>query len=250
MPVSVTKTEIESGLIQLGVKTGMMLEVHCSLSSFGNVDGGAVTIINVLKCLVGNDGAIIMPSFKHSPVMPLNEKDISLGITLKIKILQDDNEKSGMGIVSDTFRKMPDVVTGAGIFRVSAWGKDAEKHISTGFKHLIDSNGYALLMGLDIYSMSSMHYVEDYLPIEIKNRFTPSEEVRKIYPASEWFIESWQPSVKPWHSIQQSAYEKGYIKDILIGNAKCTLVQVKNTIELYKQALQSNPFELYGLCTE
>ena len=250
MSISTTKMAIESSLIQLGVKKGMMLEVHCSLSSFGTVDGGAMTIINALKSVVGIDGAIIMPSFKHSPAMPLNETDINLGITLKIKILQDDNEKSSMGIVSDTFRKMPDVITGEGIFRVSAWGRDAEKHARMGFQHLIDSDGYALLMGLDIYSMSSMHYVEDCLPIEIKNKFVPSKEAREIYPASEWFIESWKPSVRPWYSIQQSAFEKGYIKDMTIGNAKCMLVQVKNTIELYRQALQSNPFELYGLRTE
>ncbi|MCL1819800.1 MAG: AAC(3) family N-acetyltransferase [Oscillospiraceae bacterium] len=241
------QTEIETGLTSLGVKPGMMIEVHCSLSSFGYVDGGALTIINSLKNIVGKDGAIVMPSFKDSPNLPLNENDKKLGITLKIKLLKGDEEKSGMGIVSDMFRKMPDVITGKGQFRVSAWGKDAEKHAADWFNHLIDSDGYALLLGVDIYKMSSMHYVEDNLPMEIKNLFKPSEEARKIYPESEWFIESWSPVAKPWYVIQNRAYEKGYIKDIFIGNAKCMLVQIKNTIELYRQALRDNPFELYGL---
>lgn len=247
MSVSIMKTEIEEGLVSLGVKTGMMQEVHCSLGSFGHVEGGALTIINILKSAVGTDGAILMPSFKLSPNLPLNETDKKLGLTLKIKILQDDNEKSAMGIVSDTFRKMPDVITGEGMFRVSAWGREAEKHASIGFQHLIDSNGYALLMGVDIYRMSTMHYVEEYLPDEIKDKFKPPEEAKKIYPESEWLIEAWAPTAKPWYIIQDRAYEKGYIKDTLIGNTKCILVQVKNTIELYKQALQNEPFELYGL---
>jgi aminoglycoside N3'-acetyltransferase len=247
MSVSITQTEIENGLISLGVKAGMMLEVHCSLGSFGQVDGGALTIINTLKNIVGIGGAILMPSFKLSLNLPLNEIDKDLGLSLKIKILHDDSEKSAMGIVADTFRQMPDVVTGDGIFCVSAWGLDAEKHASMGFQHLIDSEGYALLMGVDIYSMSTMHYVEDDMPNEIKDKFKPSKEARSIYPKSDWFIESWKPTARPWYIIQDRAYKKGYVKDTFIGNSKCMLIQVKNTIELYRQALQNEPFELYGL---
>lgn len=33
----------------------------------------------------------------------------------------------------------------------------------------------------------------------------------------------------------------------MIGNSKCMLVQVKNVISLYRQALISEPFELYGI---
>ena len=247
MSVSLTKAEIENSLIRLGVKAGMMLEVHCSLSSFGHVDGGASTIIEALKNIIGTDGAIVMPSFKDSPNLPLDETDKKLGITLKIKLLKGDEEKSGMGIVSDTFRKMADVITGEGQFRVSAWGKDAEKHAANWFNYLIDSGGYALLLGVDIYKMSSMHYVEDSLPNEIKQLFRPSEEALKIYPETEWFIEAWTPQAKPWYTIQKRAYEKGYISDAIIGNSKCMLAEVSNVIGMYKHALQHNPFELYGL---
>ncbi|MCL2081741.1 MAG: AAC(3) family N-acetyltransferase [Oscillospiraceae bacterium] len=244
MPI--TRIEIEKGLMQLGVTAGMMLEVHSSLRNLGYVDGGALMVIEALKHIVGRDGAIVMPSFKLSPDLPLTETDKKLGLTQKIKVLHTDNEKSRMGIVPETFRKMPGIVTGEGIFRVSAWGKDAERHAES-FQHLIDSGGYALLMGVDIYKMSAMHYVEDALPDEIKNRFAPSQEAREVYPESDWFLEAWNPPVKPWYTIQDRAYEAGYIADGMIGNAKCMLVQVKNTIELYRQALQNEPFELYGL---
>ena len=244
--MSITKNEIENGLRQLGVKLGMMLEVHCSLGSFGHVEGGGLTVIDALKNSVGPEGAIVMPSYKHSPPLPLNETDKKLGLTVKIKFLQNEGEKTSMGIVSDTFRKMHDVVTGEGIFRVSAWGKDAKKH-SSGFQHLIDSNGHALLMGVDIYKMSSMHYAEDNLPAEIKNLFDPPEEAKKIYPESEWFIEAWEPAVKPWYTIQERAYKKGYINDCMIGNCKCMLVKVNDVLNIYRDALINEPFELYGL---
>lgn len=245
MSMVVTKSDIESGLCKLGVKAGMAVEVHCSLHSFGYVDGGAKTLIEALMQIVGNDGAIVMPSFRLS-AQPLNDIDNKLGLTLKIRILQPDEDKSDMGIVSDTFHKLPDVLTGQGIFRVSAWGKDADIH-SLGFQYLIDMDGWALLFGVDIYKLSAMHYVEDNLPDEIRNMFKPSEEARKLYPENQWFIEAWKPPVKPWYSIQNRAYEKGFIKDGMIGDCKCMLLKVKDVVGLYRQALQSDPLALYGL---
>lgn len=241
-----SEIELINGFYNLGVKNGMMLEVHCSMSSFGDIDGGAITVINALKQAVGNEGAIVMPSFRLSPNLPLNDFDKDLGLKLKIKKLTNDEEKSAMGIVSDTFRKMPNVITGDGLFCVSAWGKDAKKH-ALGFQHLIDSGGYALLLGVDIYRMSSMHYVEDCLPNLIKEKFEPSKKAREFYPEDEWFIESWAPTVKPWYRIQDIAYEKGFINNCMIGKAKCMLVKVKETTSIYRDALQTEPYKLYGL---
>lgn len=246
MLVALTQKDIEIGLQQIGVKRGMILEVHCSLSKFGHVAGGAETIISALKSIIGTNGAILMPSFRLSKSFPLTDQDKKLGLTYKAKVLEDD-ELSAMGIVADTFCKMSDVLTGSGIFGVSAWGKDAEIHSQKGFQYLIDLSGYALLLGVDIYRLSSMHYVEDMLPIEIKNKFVPTKEARFIYPEDQWFIEAWEPTIKPWYVIQDRAYQKGFIADGMIGNCKCMLLKVKDVIELYRLALLNEPFELYGL---
>lgn len=246
MKKTLNETDLINGFRALGVREGMMLEVHCSMSRFGHIQGGAITMINALKKTVGKQGAIVMPSFKLSYSMPLSDNDKKLGLKLKIKKLVNDDEKSAMGIVSDTFAKMPDVITGDGLFRVSAWGKDAEIH-AKGFQFLIDSSGYALLLGVDIYSMSTMHYVEDCLPNLIKEKFKPTEEALEIYPESDWIIESWLPTTKPWYTIQDSAYQLGYIQDCMIGSSKCMLVQVEKTIQLYRKSLQTHPLKLYGL---
>ena len=241
----ITAADFVRGLHQLGVERGMALEVHCSLSQFGYLDGGADTVIDTLMQAVGDDGAIVMPSFCLSPDLPLTEEEKQLGLTTKIRILSEE-EPSAMGIVADTFRKRPDVLTGSGLFRVSAWGKHAEKHVA-GFQHLIDNDGYALLLGVDIYKLSAMHYVEDALPAEIRERFQPSAAAREKYPEQEWMIEAWNPTVKPWYTIQEEAYCKGFITDAMIGNAKCMFFKVQPVIELYRHALRNRPFELYGL---
>ncbi|MCR5701342.1 MAG: AAC(3) family N-acetyltransferase [Lachnospiraceae bacterium] len=48
----VSKDNIKMGLVKLGVEPGMILEVHSSLSSFGYVDGGAITVIDAIKEVV------------------------------------------------------------------------------------------------------------------------------------------------------------------------------------------------------
>lgn len=246
MTPALTQPDLETGLRKLGVTPGMALEVHSSLRSFGRIDGGANTLIEALIQTTGSDGAIVMPSFRLSKFLPLTPEDDNLGLTVKIRLLDEDEEESGMGVIPDTFRKRPDVITGKGLFRVSAWGKNAEKH-SEGFQHLIDTGGSALLLGVDIYRLSAMHYVEDALPDEIRNRFKPSPEARVLYPEYKWFIEAWKPDIKPWYKIQNAAYKSGLITDGMIGNAKCMLFKVKPVIELYREALISDPFGLYGL---
>jgi len=196
---------------------------------------------------VGSEGAIVMPSFLLSPFLPLTERDIDMGLTMKIRLLSPDaDEKSGMGVIADTFRKMPGVVTGEGTFRVSAWGKDAEIH-SRGFHRIIDGGGYALMLGVDIYRLSSMHYMEDLLPDEVKNIFRTSEEAQKLYPEDKWMIEGGVPPVKAWYKIQDEAYRRGYITDSVIGQANCMFFRVSDVVELYRKALETDPLGLYGL---
>ncbi len=250
MEINISKANIKSRLREMGVTPGMQLEVHSSLSSFGAVDGGAQTLITALMETVTAVGAIVMPSFLLSKTLPLTDEDKKLGLTLKIKILPEDENRTGMGIVSDTFRQMNGIVTGHGTFRVSAWGKDAEKHVEEGFGRIIANDGYALLMGVDIYRLSSMHYVENALPEQIRDKFKPPEEARKLYPESEWLIESWSPPEKPWYKIQDKAYKMGFIKDFHIGSCKCMFFKVNDVIEIYRDALLSDPFGLYGLRQE
>jgi aminoglycoside 3-N-acetyltransferase len=243
---SISKQDIISGLHKMGVESGMELEVHSSLKSFGYVEGGAITVIEALKETVGCNGSILMPSLRLSPNLPISEADKKLGITCKIKILSPDAEHSAMGLIADTFRQMPDVLTSDGVFGVSAWGKNADK-VSNGFQYLIDHGGKALQLGVDIYKLTSMHYVEDLLPQKIRDIFKPSEEVNKIYPPEQWFIETGEPPVKPWYTIQKMAFEKGVIKEGLIGKCNCMFFDIWDVVGLYQKELKNNPYKLYGI---
>lgn len=242
---TVTKQEIIDKLQLLGLRPDDEIEVHSSLSSFGYVDGGANTVIDALQTVV-SEGSIFMPSLCFSPELPLTEKDKSLGITVKIKILPENCERSAMGVIADTFRHRVDTATGDGIFRISGWGKSASE-VKNGLQYVIHNGGKALLMGVDIYKLTAMHYVENLLPDDIKNAFPLSNEINKMYPPNEYLIEAGTFPVKPWYTIQNMAYEKNLIKECYIGNSKIMLFNIWDIVGLYENEIRKNPCQLFGL---
>lgn len=246
MKNEVTPASLAGGLRALGVQKGMALEVHCSLGSLGYVVGGPQAVIQALLDAVGSEGSIVMPSFRLSRADPLTADDRRMGLTMKARIVSEDETPSAMGLVADTFRKREDVITGSGIFRFSAWGRERERH-AEGLEHLIHSGGFALLLGVDIYSLSAMHFVEDALPEEIRARFQPGEEARRKYPEDRWLIEAWTPQAQPWYTIQREAYAQSMIRDLKIGEARCMLLEILPVVSLYRQALLTDPLGLYGL---
>ncbi|MGN1416551.1 MAG: AAC(3) family N-acetyltransferase [Oscillospiraceae bacterium] len=231
----------------IGITEGTELEVHSSLSSFGYVEGGAEAVIEALMECVGETGSIFMPALRLSPPMELTEDDRKMGLTVKIKVLPENAPRTDMGIIADTFRQRADVITGKGIIRTSGWGAHAEEAAKGGLDHVIHNGGMALLLGVDIYKLTAMHYMEDILPKEISDIFAPSEDVSKIYPPDEWFIETGEPPVKPWYTIQDMAYRNGLIKDGYIGKCKFMFFKIIDVVGLYRKELQNDPFGLYGL---
>ncbi len=243
----VTKKEFKDALIKLGIKKGMTLEVHSSLSSFGRLEGGAETVIDTLKEIVTSEGSIFMPALRLSKEIPLTEEDKKLGLTVKIKILPPEAERTAMGIIADTFKRMPGTFCGPDFISTAGWGKHGEEAVKGGLDYAIHNGGKALLLGVDIYKLTAMHYVEGYTPDDIKSAFASSEKVNKIYQPNEWFTECGHPPVKAWYTIQKMAYEKGLIKETMIGNCKTMFFNIWDVVSIYENELKNNPYKLWGM---
>ena len=243
----VTKEQLRTALEELGVEKGMTLEVHSSLSSFGELEGGAMTVIDTLEELVTEEGSIFMPALRLSPELPLTDDDKALGITVKIKILPPDAERTAMGLVADTFRKLPDTFAGQDTISTAGWGRHGKEALTGGLDYAIHHGGKALLLGVDIYKLTAMHYVEGATPEDISKRYEPTEAVNKIYPPDEWLIECGHPPVKAWYKIQSAAYEKGLIKEAMIGNCKAMFFDIHDAISIYENELRTDPYGLWEL---
>lgn len=232
---------------RIGITQGMMLEVHSSLSSFGYVQGGAEAVIEALMECVGTRGSIFMPALRLSPPLELTTHDRQLGITVKIKVLEEDATRTDMGIIADTFRHRSDVITGKGIIRTSGWGAHAQEAAKGGLDYAIHHGGMALLLGVDIYKLTAMHYMEDILPSQIRGIFAPSEAVNQLYPPDSWFMEAGEPPIKAWYTIQDQAQQKGLIQRGLIGACPYQFFNIWEVVSLYRKALETDPFGLYGI---
>ncbi|MCQ2249380.1 MAG: GNAT family N-acetyltransferase [Treponema sp.] len=246
-PKTVTKEELKNALVELGVTPGMSLEVHSSLKSFGRVEGGAQTVIDALKETVTDEGSIFMPALRLSPEMEPTEEDKKLGIKVKIKVLDRSEKKTAMGVIADTFRSLPDTFTGTDVISTSGWGKHGKEVLAGGLDYAIHNGGKALLFGVDIYKLTAMHYMEVHTPREINEKYAPSEEVNKIYPPDQWFIETGHPPLKAWYTIQDMAYKRGLIKETYIGNCRVMFFDILSVVSLYAEELKNRPFELWGM---
>lgn len=237
-------------LKRIGLREGMEIEVHSSLSSFGYVEGGAATVIETLMECVTERGSIFMPSLCFGPALELTDEDRRMGITAKMRILPEDAPKTAMGVIADTFRQRADVVTGTGVIRTSGWGRHADEAARGGLDYVIRNGGMALLLGVDIYKLTAMHYVEDILPKEISDIFLPTAEASRRYPTGEWLVECGQPPVKPWYTIQDMAYRMGLIQDGYIGECKYMFFNIGDVVGLYRKELECNPLKLYGFAVD
>lgn len=243
----VTKSDLKKALSELGVQKGMTLEVHSSLSSFGELEGGAMTLIDTLKELVTPQGSIFMPALRFSKELELTDEDKKLGITVKIKKLPPDATCTAMGIVADTFRNLPDTVSGQDSVSTSGWGKHGDEAVRGGLDYAIHNGGKALLLGVDIYKLTAMHYVEAITPEDISGRFAPGEDINRIYPPEEWLMEAGHPPVKAWYTIQDMAYEKGLIREKYIGSCKAMFFDIWSVVSLYENELKKDPYGLWGM---
>lgn len=181
----VTKEDIKKGLHELGLRNRDILGVHSSLSSFGYVEGGAEAVIDALLETVGREGSIVMPTYSNNrrDVEPTSE-EIELDITSKTEILPYNPEINSCwtGRIPDTFWRRKKAVRGSHpTHSLSAIGPKANELVQ-GWEKLLESDGYILLLGVNLSCCSSMHLAEErvQLPQHILQRLEPSEKLKKI----------------------------------------------------------------------
>jgi aminoglycoside N3'-acetyltransferase len=246
--VSLTQAGIEEGLRGLGLGTGDVVEVHSSLSSFGWVEGGARAVIAALMNVVGSGGAIAMSAYLVSRAQPLSEEEVARGLQWKVRILPTGSrERTGMGVIADTFRDRPDVVLGGGTHPVGAWGRDAERH-SQGYHQLLADDGWALLLGVDIFRCSSLHQAERLpLPEEIASIFRVPESVGQDYPPDRWVVGYGSTPKLPWQSVWDEALRRALVRTGRIGKAECKLFRARALVSVYEELQRGDIFALYGV---
>jgi aminoglycoside 3-N-acetyltransferase len=177
--VPATIDSLQADFRALGIRSGMVLLVHSSLSALGWVCGGAVAVIIALQEVLGATGTLVMPT--HSTDLtepsqwenpPVPESWWSV-IREKMPAYQPDlTPTRSMGVIAETFRKQKGALRSTHPHHsFCAYGHQAS-HITNNHSlkfglgegsplaRIYDLGGFVLLLGVGHDSNTSMHLAE------------------------------------------------------------------------------------------
>jgi aminoglycoside 3-N-acetyltransferase len=241
------RTMIKDGLIQLGVEPGDTLFVHSSLSSLGEVNGGAGTVIDALLDVIGDKGNLVLPTFTFS---------FSDGRSTPY---HPKRTASRVGHITEYFRFKKGVMRSMHpTHSVAAYGSQAAEIISehqptdspcgknSPFAKLLELRAKVIFLGGCLMSNTTLHAVEDWvnLPYIIKRSgealiFDDEENIKKISFPKE-------PGGHRSFFINRSKIEKafdkeGIIAETQIGNSYTQMIPIRNIIQVTLEYLSKEP---------
>lgn len=242
------RQSLEKAFSAMGIRPGMHLMVHSSLSRFGYVVGGADAVLDALMALLTPEGTLMLPSFNHNACYDAGELfDICKTPTTN-------------GIIADTFWQREGVLRSINpTHSFAAWGKNAVRYTQAHHKvstmgqgsplHLLmQDGGYCLLLGVGYHSNTFHHCVEmcENVPcLGVNTEVYPMS----LQDGSQAMVHTWgwrnagcplndaaayAPEIAAIHTQQQ------------IGEAVCTLYPLKEGYKIIAKGLHKGIGDIPG----
>ncbi|KTB48194.1 Aminoglycoside N3'-acetyltransferase [Dehalogenimonas alkenigignens] len=178
-PLPLTVSSLTDDFRRIGVRPGMTLIVHSSLSSMGWVCGNAQSVIMALEAAIGETGTLVMPThtsdnsdpaFWSRPPVPSQWWDIIRAETPAFDPELTPTRK--MGAIPETFRKQPGTVrSNHPQVSFAARGPLAARIVSdhslnyalgdaSPLGRLYEIGGFILLLGVGYENNTALHLAE------------------------------------------------------------------------------------------
>jgi aminoglycoside N3'-acetyltransferase len=152
----ISQQSLISEILELGLKPGGVLLVHTSFSEVKPVEGGPVGLIQALQSTLGINGTLVMPSMSYDDDHPFDKRS---------------SPCPEMGVVADTFWRLPDVLRSDNNHAFAAQGPLAAKitappplDIPHGLEspvgRVYELDGQILLLGVGQDSNTTIHLAE------------------------------------------------------------------------------------------
>ena len=245
--VKVTPAEFGRVLKELGVTPGMQMIVHSTFSSLGTIEGSVEDFCIELQKAVGPEGTLLMPAFSFQVYSDAE------------KVFDVANTRAATGILTETFRKMPDVHRSFDpCHSYSAWGKDAESFVAG--HHLVPTidplasplgilhqkGGFVMTIS-SASSVTFMHIVEDMCGAVCCSR--RGEEYDTILPDGQRVLTrtwGWRkrickvcPSIRHDH-IFSILRKRGQLREVMLNNAHLMLFSLEDYRRIFAAMMKKS----------
>lgn len=182
-PILRTRASLVEDFYELGLRQGMIVIVHSSLSSIGWVCGGPVTVVGALMDVITTAGTIVMPTHSADYTDPTHWKNPPVPKSWWSMIKETMPAYQAkitptreMGAIVETFRSWPGVIRSAHPANsFAAFGKYQEEIITdhaldyslgenSPLAKIYDLDGHILLLGVGYANNTSFHLAEYRIP--------------------------------------------------------------------------------------
>ena len=232
----VSISELAEQLRSLGVDAGGVLLVHTSFRAVRPVEGGPAGLIAALREALGADGTLVMPSWTGTDEEPFDARNTPASPDL--------------GVVADTFWRMPGVMRSAHEFAFAAAGPRAEEivagplplppHIpASPVGRVHDLDGQVLLLGVGHDADTTLHLAELMagVPYRVLKHVTTLKDGR---PARVDYGEN-------DHCCERFALadvwlrERGLQREGTVGHARARLARSRDIVSVAREHLAADP---------
>ncbi len=223
------KADIIKALRNCGVKKGDVIFVHSDISAFGKLstfDAAFLlkTLADALKESVGSNGTIIMPTFTYS--------------FTENKPYDKSNSKSKVGILTEYFRKQPDVSrTIHADHSVAIWGRHRNELLKIGkdtfdkdsiFGKLHKLNGKIVFFGAPFQSCTFLHYIEQMHKVPYRYMKKIRGKIidgNKEYEDEITFYVKYVIFFTHLSNLEKHLLDKKLLKEVGLGHGKISMVE-------------------------
>lgn len=235
-PRELTRAEVAEQLRALGVERGGVLLVHTSFRAVRPVEGGPRGLIDALRDALGPDGTLVMPSWTGD--------DSAVFDPASTPASED------LGVVADTFWRLPGVVRSEHPFAMAAAGPKAREitadplplppHIpASPVGRVHDLDGQVLLLGVNHDADTTIHLAELLagVPYRVPHHITVLRDGR---PARIEYGENDHCCLR-FALADDWLRARGLQREGRVGHADARLVRSRDVVAVAREHLARDP---------
>jgi len=231
----ISKNELIEQLLSLGVEPGGVLLVHTSFSKVKPVEDGPIGLIAALEMALGPQGTLVMPTMSYDDENIFDPKTTPC--------------REEMGVVADTFWRLPHVLRSDNAHAFAASGRHAAE-ITASFPidvpHGLDSpvgrvyalNGRVLLLGVEHDSDTTLHLAENLAGV--RYRFDVRLKILKDGQPTWFEYQEVNHCCQNFNTMDSWLDERGLQRKGRVGHAEARLIRSRDIVEVALEHLKQD----------